>query len=69
MNNTDIFMNNLPLFIPLILLEVILDVAALVHIFRHKNYRVGNRLLWVLLTLLFNPIGAILYFIIGRETY
>ncbi|KRK78592.1 hypothetical protein FD03_GL002368 [Companilactobacillus nodensis DSM 19682 = JCM 14932 = NBRC 107160] len=62
-------MNNLPLFIPLILLEVGLDVAALIHIFRHQNYRTGNRILWVLLTLLVNPIGAILYFVVGRETY
>jgi len=69
MNNANIVMDNLPLFIPLILLEVGLDLAALIHIFRHKNYRYGNRILWVLLTLLVNPIGAILYFIIGRETY
>ncbi|CAJ1194537.1 PLD nuclease N-terminal domain-containing protein [Companilactobacillus nantensis] len=69
MNNADIITNNLPLFIPLILLEVGLDVAALIHIFRHKNYRMGNRILWVLLTLFLNPLGAILYFIIGRETY
>ncbi|WP_125590922.1 PLDc N-terminal domain-containing protein [Companilactobacillus jidongensis] len=69
MNNADIITNNLPLFIPLIILEVGLDLAALIHIFRHKNYRMGNRILWVLLTLLVNPIGAILYFIIGREQY
>lgn len=67
MNNPDIFFNNLPLFIPLIILELILDIVALVHIFKHPKYRFGNRILWIVLVLLFQPIGAVVYLLVGRE--
>lgn len=68
MNNSSIFFDNLPLFIPLIILEIGLDLFALIHIFRHQHYKVGNRVLWVVLVLLVQPIGAIAYLILGRET-
>ena len=56
----------LPLLIPLALIEIGLMIAALVHIFTHKRYRVGNRWLWFVLALLVNIIGPVLYFAIGR---
>lgn len=55
----------LPIIIPLAILEVTLTVAALIHIFTHKTYKVGNRVLWVILSFV-NIIGPVLYFIIGR---
>lgn len=55
----------LPFLIPIIVIELALTVAALVHIFTHKNYRVGNRVLWVVLSFV-QIIGPVLYFIIGR---
>ncbi|WP_100486271.1 PLDc N-terminal domain-containing protein [Sporolactobacillus pectinivorans] len=58
--------NLLPLLIPIIVLELILIIAALIHIFRHKTYRFGNRLLWVIIVLCFQLIGPIVYFIFGR---
>ena len=57
----------LPLIIPLALIEVGLMVAALVHISTHNRYRFGNRLAWVLVAILINIIGPLLYFIIGRS--
>ncbi|TGA98874.1 hypothetical protein E4665_05980 [Sporolactobacillus shoreae] len=56
----------LPLLIPIIVLELILVITALIHIFRHKTYRFGNRVLWVVLVLCFQLIGPVVYFIFGR---
>lgn len=54
------------MLIPIIILQLTLMIVALVHIFRHDNYKVGNRVLWVIVVVLFNIIGPILYFAIGR---
>ena len=58
-------MEFLPFLIPLVIIELALMVASLVHIFRHKTYRVGNRTLWVILSFV-QIIGPILYFTIGK---
>lgn len=55
----------LPFLIPIALIELALTVAALVHIFRHKTYKVGNRAIWVILSFV-QIIGPILYFTIGK---
>lgn len=59
--------NYLPFLIPYLVLELLLAVIALVHIFRHSNYRFGNRWLWVIIVLFFQIIGPILYLTIGRS--
>ena len=56
----------LPFLIPVAIIQIGLMVAALIHIFRHTTYRVGNRVLWVILCLLINIIGPVLYFAIGK---
>ena len=56
----------LPVLIPLILIWLILLIASLVHIFRHKTYRMGNRAVWVAVCVLINIIGPVLYFTIGK---
>jgi tryptophan-rich sensory protein len=57
----------LPFIIPVAILEAGLMAAALIHIFRHKTYKVGNRPMWVAICLLISTIGPVLYFIIGRS--
>ena len=52
--------------IPLIVIQVGLVTAALIHIFTHKHYRSGSRALWVVICLLLSTIGPILYFCLGR---
>jgi len=64
--NTDLLVKLTPFLIPLIIAELILKIVALVHIFRHPNYRFGNRVMWVLIVCLVNTFGSILYFVIGR---
>ena len=56
----------LPFLIPLAIIQLGLMIASLIHIFTHKTYRVGNRILWVIICVLINTIGPVLYFAIGR---
>jgi hypothetical protein len=56
----------LPFLIPVALIELGLMAAALVHICRHKNYRTGNRTVWVILVVVLENLGPILYFTIGK---
>lgn len=56
----------LPFLAPIIVAELILVLTALVHIFKHPNYRFGNKIMWVLIVVLFQIIGPIIYFVVGR---
>ena len=56
----------LPIIIPLAVIQLGLMVAALIHIFTHKHYRYGNRIIWVIVVVLINTIGPVLYFVMGR---
>jgi hypothetical protein len=62
----DILIKYLPLLIPLFAVQIILAVVALVHVLRHPRYRFGNKIMWILIVLLVNMIGPILYFVFGR---
>ena len=68
MHNSQFFIDNLPFFIPLIILEVGLMLTALIHVLRHPHYRFGNRIMWVLIVVLLQIIGPIIYFAFGRES-
>ena len=57
----------LPFLIPVFVLQLVLAVTALVHVLRHKTYKHGNRVLWIIIVLVVNIIGPILYFTIGRS--
>ena len=56
----------LPFLIPLVVIQIGLMTASLIHIFRHKTYRFGNRLLWILICVFINIIGPVLYFAVGK---
>lgn len=66
MNNTEFFLNNLPLFLPLIVLQFGLMVTALIHVLKHPNYRFGNKALWVVVVVFFQIVGPVIYFVFGR---
>ncbi|WP_287883193.1 PLD nuclease N-terminal domain-containing protein [Agathobacter sp.] len=61
------FMELLPILIPLIAIEAGLLLYGLIHVLTHKNYKCGNRLIWVLVVCLFSIVGPILYIILGKE--
>ncbi len=56
----------LPFLIPIAIVELALAVTALIHVLRHKNYRFGNRVFWVIVVLIVEIIGPILYFTVGK---
>ena len=57
----------LPLLIPIVLLELGLLVWALLDVIRRERVRGGNKVIWILVIVLINIIGPIVYFIFGRE--
>ncbi|MGB4587638.1 MAG: PLD nuclease N-terminal domain-containing protein [Clostridiaceae bacterium] len=57
----------IPFLIPIIIIELVLAITALVHVLKHPNYRFGNRVFWVLFVLFIQIIGPIIYFAFGRE--
>jgi hypothetical protein len=62
----DLLISLLPVLVPLVLIQIILMVSALVSIFRHTSYKMGTRVLWVVVVVVVNTIGPILYFVLGR---
>ena len=59
-------MDNLPLILPLVLIQAILAITALLHVLRHPNYRFGNKVIWILVVLFVQTIGPLVYFLFGR---
>ena len=63
-------MNNLyeyfPILLPVIIIELILMVTALIHVLRHPNYRFGNRVVWIVIVVFIQIAGPIVYFLFGR---
>lgn len=58
----------LPFLIPLVIVQFVLLGYTLRHILTHKDYKRGNRTLWLIVTVVgINFIGPILYFILGKE--
>ena len=58
----------LPFLIPLVIIQFALLAYALWHILTHTSYKLGNRTLWLVITIVFmNYVGPILYFILGKK--
>lgn len=58
--------DNLPLLIPIVLIQLALIVFALADLLRRDNTR-GPKWVWVLVILFVNMIGPIIYFLLGRD--
>ena len=61
------FKEFMPFLIPLLILQFSLMGCAVYHILTHKTYKRGTRPLWLVLSILVNFIGPILYFVLGKE--
>ena len=60
-------MEFLPFLIPLAIAQYGLMGYAIYHILTHSKYKVGNRAMWLVISILVNFIGPILYLVIGKE--
>ena len=57
------FMELLPFLLPLAIAEIVLLGYTIYHILTHKNYKRGNRTLWLIVVIIgMQFIGPILYF-------
>ncbi|MDF2907228.1 MAG: hypothetical protein K0R34_2549 [Herbinix sp.] len=59
-------MEYLPFLIPIFIIQLTLMLIALVHVLKHKNYRFGNRIIWIIIVVCLQIIGPIVYFTVGR---
>ncbi|OTP12603.1 hypothetical protein A5844_000836 [Enterococcus sp. 10A9_DIV0425] len=64
---SDLIKEYLPFLIPLIIIQFVLMIAAVIHIIRHDKFRFGNKALWIIISVFLNIIGPVLYFTIGRS--
>ena len=62
----DLIRQLLPFLIPILLLQLALIVVALIDLARRERTR-GPKWAWVLIIVLINFIGPIVYFVLGRE--
>ena len=58
----------LPFLIPLVIVQFTLLGFTLHHILTHKQYKRGNRILWLAVAMIgMEFVGPILYFLLGKE--
>lgn len=62
----DILLDNLPILIPLIVVQVAYGLIALIHVLRHPHYRFGNKIMWAFFVMFVNIFGPIIYFVFGK---
>jgi hypothetical protein len=62
----DEFLKILPLLVPIILVEIILLVIALLDLLRRQQTR-GPKWAWFLIIFFIQLIGPILYLVLGKE--
>lgn len=55
------------LLLPVIFIQLTLMIVALVDLVKREKVIGGNKLIWGFIIVLFNIIGPIIYFIIGRK--
>jgi len=56
----------LPYLIPIVLLQLILMIVALVDLSRREKTR-GPKWLWIIIIVIGELVGPIIYFVFGRE--
>jgi hypothetical protein len=56
----------IPLLIPVLVIQLVLMIAALVDLIRREQTR-GPKWVWALVILFVNFIGPIIYFVAGRK--
>jgi hypothetical protein len=66
MENLDKIKELIPLLIPIILLQFGLMVAALIDVIKREKTK-GPKWVWIMVIVLVNLFGPIVYFIAGRD--
>ncbi len=64
---TPLLVKLLPLLIPILLLQIGLQIYALVDLYRQSKVRWDNKWIWVAIIILLEILGPIVYFFLGRK--
>jgi hypothetical protein len=65
-SNLDKLMQFIPYLVPVLIIQLILIVVALIDLVKREHTR-GPKWLWALIVIFVNFIGPIVYFIFGRK--
>lgn len=57
----------LPFLIPLIMFQLLLMISALAMIVRQRRFKYLNRTAWIIIVVVFNIVGPVLYFVMERK--
>jgi len=63
----DRFLDLLPLLIPLLLIQLTLQIYSIIDLIKREKVRFDNKLLWGAIIILFNVIGPVVYLVFGRS--
>ncbi|MFC6464880.1 PLDc N-terminal domain-containing protein [Marinilactibacillus sp. GCM10026970] len=55
------------LLAPIILLQLILMVTALIQVLKQEQFRFGNKVFWIIVVVAIQVVGPIAYFAFGKE--
>ena len=64
---SSLIIDYLPIIIPLLILQLILLVTAIVHLVRNDRLDQANKIIWALVIVFVNSIGPIVYLVFGRK--
>lgn len=56
----------LPFIIPLITIQICLQIYTIYQIIKYPCYKCGNKVLWIFIVCIFSYLGVITYFVIGK---
>ena len=57
----------LPFLIPLIIFQLLLMISALTMIVKQRRFKYLNRVAWIIIVVVFNIVGPVLYFVLERK--
>ncbi|CAM4228047.1 PLDc N-terminal domain-containing protein [Jeotgalicoccus halotolerans] len=57
----------LPFLIPLMILQLLLMISALTMIIQQRRFKYLNRAAWIIIVIVFNIVGPVLYFVMERK--
>lgn len=57
----------LPFLIPLIIFQLLLMISALAMIVKQRRFKYLNRVAWIIIVVVFNIVGPVLYFVLERK--
>lgn len=57
----------LPFLIPLIIFQLLLMISALAMIVKQRRFKYLNRVAWIIIVVVFNIVGPVLYFVMERK--